>query len=843
MDNYRNPTTEKPSEAGRGKKRIEKSGFKPSNKKEPLIKFGWRPSRPGWIGRMITGIDIFFLSLAIIPIFVVYAAYHHFAQDLPSIGSLKKDYRPPVVSYFYSSEGRIIGEFADEYRIVTPLDRIPDHVLKAFLAAEDSNFYNHPGVDLLGIIRAFLRNREAGRIVQGGSTITQQVTKTFLLSNEKSYRRKIREAILAYRLEQELSKDEILFLYLNQIYLGMGAYGIEAAAREYFNKPSSDLTLGEAAFIAGLAKAPSRYSRSGKEREAIKRREYVLKRMVEESFIKEKEALRASAEELKFVNRRHGMDPTPQFAEHVRRIIEEKLGRDVLYRQGIKVYTTISIEMQQAARKAVDRGINEISVRTGYKGPTKRSYEKNSNEAADIDLIPEDGRVYEAVINRVDKNEIYIRVGKRDYFINKSSLGWAGGKSRIKKWFNEGDIVLVRFHDNGTQKNFVLLSETDIQASLVCMESKSGHVKAMVGGRSFESSQFNRAVQALRQPGSAFKPFIYAAAIDSGFTPADIIWDEPVEYEDGGKIWNPQNYDRVYNGPTTLYEGLVKSRNVVAVRLTEKLGVSKVISYASRMGIRSSLKPYLSLALGSSEVTLMELVAAYSTFPNSGKKVRPVFISRIEDRDGQIIYKQESGKRQVLNKRTSFLVLDMLKGVVRMGTGSRAGKIGRPVAGKTGTSSDLADAWFIGFTPEYTTGVWIGKDKREKLGRKETGGRAAAPVFRYFMKQVLKNMPESDFKAPEGVIYADINPETGWFADQEADMRISMCFKKEKVGQSMNSEGGPDLGLLDALENDEDRSIWRVRVFNKDGKIFMLRERVVQDMLTVYPDPGQPALE
>ena len=745
----------------------------------------WQPERWLW------GFNCLVMALVMVVGASGILAYHHFADDLPSTDALQQ-YRPKTVSYMYAADGRAIGEFSHEFRLVTPLSRIPRLVVDAFVAAEDSNFFQHPGIDLVGMARAFIKNAEAGRIVQGGSTITMQVVRTFLLSRERSYRRKIREALLAYRMEQNLSKDQILYLYLNQIYLGQGAYGVEAAALNYFGKHVEELTLAEAALLAGLVKAPGRYSPFTNPQVVRERQKYVLAQMVRGNFASPKEVEKALAQELVFASRPYvNLQETPYFTEHVRRLMEEMYGADRLYEDGLRIYTTVDPALQRLALAAVERGLDEVGFRQGYTRPLRR-------------LEPEDwnsfkGAAGEALVKAVDirNRRLSVVYDGRDQWIETKGLAWAIKGRSVERVFSPGDVVRVR-RDGPEGSELLLARNQDVQAALVCLETATGEVRAMVGGRDSKESQFNRAVQAYRQPGSAFKPFVYAAAMDVGFTPASIIWDEPVEYQDRGGTWSPQNYDHNFLGPVTLYSGLVKSRNVVAVRLLEKVGTKRVIEYARRMGISSPLGPYLSLALGSFEVSLLDMTSAFTTFPNLGRSAEPIFINRVLDRYGRVDREFKPNLRPALSPQTSFVMLDMLKGVVDRGTGRRVAQLGRPVAGKTGTSNDQADAWFVGFTPEYATGVWVGKDKREKLGRREQGGRTAAPIFLYFMEKALEGRPVREFEPPVGVTYARIDPETGIFADEDTMNPVSVCFKSNQVNWGTRSEfnsgmdeGGP----------------------------------------------------
>ena len=741
--------------------------------------------RSPWI--LILAFSLAFVLLA--PTLALIIAWEHYASDLPSVESLK-NYRPKTVSYFYSDDGRVIGEFSHEYRLVVPLTHIPGRVINAFLAAEDANFYSHPGVDLAGIARAFIKNTVEGRIVQGASTITMQVTRSFLLSPEKTYDRKIREAILSYRLEQKFSKEEILYLYLNQIYLGHGAYGVEAAARTYFGKHASQLNLAEAAMIAGLAKAPSNYSPYYRMDLVKGRQKYVLKQMAEAGFITPDQHLEALEAPLNLYERTTpNMKAAPYFTEHVRLALEEMFGPDRVYDDGLKVYTTVNLDLQAAARASLARGLADHSKRQGYSGPVRHLEDgESAGFQSEIPADPEDP--FEALVLEADRKGLTVRAAGTTGMIPAKDLKWALKRGSITNTFSPGDVILVSLVENGLKDKslFSLEDKAKAQGALLCLENTTGRIKAMIGGRDFRESQFNRAVQALRQPGSSFKPFVYTTAIDAGFTPADIVWDEYIEYNDHGRVWAPQNYDRKFLGPVTLYEALARSRNVVAVRLLEKVGIQAVISQARKMGLTSNLAPYLSLALGSSEVSLVEMASAYAVFPNQGLWTKPLFITRIEDRDGRVIARFTPRWQQAVAPETAYVILDMLKGVVQRGTATRLKALKRPVAGKTGTTNDLADAWFIGFTPEYTSGVWIGHDQRQRLGRRETGGTTAAPVFLSFMQKALAGRPPTDFPAPLGVTFARIDPDTGYLAEEWTERPFRVCFKSDQVGPSSHSE-------------------------------------------------------
>lgn len=595
-------------------------------------------------------------------------------HESPSVDTLR-DYRPSTTTRIFSDRNEFIDSFYAEDRRVVPIAEVPDVVIKAFVSGEDARFFQHEGLDLIGIFRAFVKNMIAGEIVQGGSTITQQVARSIYLSPERTFTRKIREAILAYRIDRYLKKQEILELYLNHIYLGHGAYGIEAASQSYFGKSARDLTLPEAAMLAGLPKAPSRFSPYVNMERARQRQAYVLTRMQEDGYITPAARDKAMREPVRLISSKPREKIAPYFTENVRRYILEKYGSDALYREGLEVYTTINVEMQKAANEAVERGLKEMETR-----------EK----------------------------------------------------------FTPGEL----------------------QGALLCMDARTGEIKAMVGGRDYKKSEFNRATQARRRPGSSFKPFVYTAAFDKGMTPATVILDSPVIFDDSIRgEWKPQNFEHKFFGPTTLRTALTFSRNVVTVKLLQELGLAYVIDYAHNMGINSPLTRDLSLALGTSTVTLHEMVRGYGVLANGGRRVEPYFIRKIVDRNGHVLEEQAPQVEQAIDPRVAFLTTSVLQNVVQEGTGERVKAIGRPVAGKTGTTDDYFDAWFIGYTPSLVAGVWVGFDAEKTMGRSGVGGRAAAPVWLYFMEQALKGTPVEVFAAPEGVVFARIDPKTGLLAN------------------------------------------------------------------------------
>lgn len=613
--------------------------------------------------------------------------YYILTIDLPEITTLK-DYRPSIASHVYDDNNELIDEFFLEDRKIIKISEVPRIVPYAFIAAEDSRFYQHQGFDMQSISRALLKNFEAGHIVQGASTITQQVAKMMYLSPEKKYMRKVREAILAYKIDKYLTKDEILNLYLNQIYLGHGTYGIESASLGYFGKSARDLALPEAAMLAGLPKAPSTYSPFLHHEKAKQRQIYVLTRMMEDGYITPAEMKRAIAAPLKLRPTKPKDKVAAYFVEHVRRYVQEKYGADVLYKEGLSIYTTLNLSAQKDARDAMEKGLAELEDREKY--------------------------------------------------------------------------------EHGL-----------VQGALYCMDVKTGAVKAMVGGRDFNKSEFNRATQSRRQPGSAFKPLIYTAAFDKGMNPSTRFVDSPIVFEDISKedgLWKPKNFDEKFLGPITMRTALVQSRNIVTIKILQEIGIDYAASYAMNMGITSPITRNLSLALGTSGVTLQEMVRAYGTLANEGKKVTPYFIKKIVDRTGNIFEEAKIQSEQVIDPRIAFMTTYIMQDVVESGTGRRVKSIGRPVAGKTGTTNDVRDAWFIGFTPSVITGVWVGFDQEISLGKKEVGGRAAAPLWLYFMEKFLQNTPIEAFPIPEGIVFVKVDPKTGAPVKEAGKGTIYECF-------------------------------------------------------------------
>jgi penicillin-binding protein 1A len=772
-----------------------------------------QPKKRRWLRRLVVYPLLAGLFLAAVGALAAVAGYQYFSQDLPRINSLM-DYRPPIVTTVYAEDQRKIGEFFKERRILTPLDEIPAMLINAFVAAEDSRFFKHQGIDLVSILRAFLKNLEAGAIKQGGSTITQQVTRSFLLTPERSYVRKVREVILSYRIEKAFTKQEILYLYLNQIYLGHGAYGVQAAAENYFGKSVKDLDLAECAMLAGLPQAPSRYSPFRHPDLARQRQLYVLNRMAEEGFITAAQAAAAREVKLDIKPRRNlYVQEVPFYTEHVRRYIEAKYGTEALYTQGLQVYTAVNVDFQKIAEEELLKGLQELDKRQGYRGALKTLKPEDVEafcleQQAELDHSPLDaGQLARAVVVQVDDagKTVKVRIGSETGTMALADMDWARKPNpdvayyaaklkRPSEALKTGNVILVRIKEK--KKNaadpwrVALDQEPKVQGALVSIEAGTGRVKAMVGGRDFSETQFNRAVQSRRQPGSAFKPIIYAAALDRQFkdpsrmyTPASVIVDSAVVFEDRVKdeTWKPKNFKDTFHGPTLFREALAQSRNVVTIKILQDIGVRYTIEYARRLGITADLTPTLSLALGASGVSLLELTNAYAVFANQGYLIEPVFVLEIRDRDGKVLEAAGGGRQPVVEKDSAYLMTSMLESVVQYGTGQKVKALGRPAAGKTGTTNDMYDAWFIGYTPEYTTGVWTGFDEEQPLGKTETGAVAASPVWLGYMKRVLEKEPVRLFEPPEGVVFAKIDADTGLLPVPESRKTIFECFKDGTV--------------------------------------------------------------
>jgi len=691
--------------------------------------------------------------------------YLEITSELPPVDQLLT-YHPPVATRVFSDDGTPIAEFFVERRYLVPLERIPRQVRQAFLAAEDADFYEHRGVDPLSILRALWTNVRNSGIRQGASTITQQVVKILLLTPERSLERKVKEAILALRIETKLSKDDILYMYLNEIYFGAGAYGVQAAAKTFFDVDVDRLTLAQAALLAGLPQRPSQYDPQRHLDRALARQHYVLERMAQERFISQVEFRDALQEEIHIAPRRpQAYRAAPWYVEHVRRLLEERYGGTYAAQLGLRVHTAVNLPMQQAADDAVRLGLHQFDERHGFRGPLARLAPDAIDAYLAHDTTRPDAASRHAVVTGVEAGGLRVHTATGDAVIAATGLRF-GGQTLPTSRFTPGDVLTV-VPDGATPQGvprFSLSQDPVAQAALVAFDPYTGEVKALTGGYEFGASHFNRAVQAKRQPGSAFKPLLYAAAFERGYTPASVVLDAPIELLGGnGKIWRPKNYNGRYYGPTPLREALSRSLNTVSVRLVDDLGPDYVRRYLDRFGFTSEFPRNLSIALGSSEVTLLELTRAYGVFATLGKRFDPIFITRVTDDTGHPIDFADTRPRfeRVVSPALAYVLTTMMESVVKNGTGRAALALGRPLAGKTGTTNESRDAWFIGYSPDLLAGAWIGYDSHEPLGGKETGARAALPIWMEFMRRALDGRPAVDFPVPPGVTYVSVDPATG----------------------------------------------------------------------------------
>ena len=722
---------------------------------------------------------IIFMTIAIL-LGVSTGGYLAVNMGLPSIQEIKQ-YRPAAGTKIYADDDVLIGELKVDKGIFVPLREIPRSMINAVIAVEDARFWKHKGIDYVAIARAIFKDIIHAGLREGGSTITQQLTKVMFLSPEKTLQRKIREAALAIKIEKNLDKKEILELYLNKVYFGHGAYGVEMASRTYFGKSVRDITLPEAALIAGLIRAPSIYSPFNDLTRAKERQQVVLDRMVEEGFIKESQKEKALRQPFYLSSMRKGMEANNYFIEYVRKYLEDKYGVEKVYKGDLRVYTTLDRKAQQLAAKAVQEGLTELDKRRGWRGPVDHrkdidvDKEMKTKELRTAVVI-NPGEISSGLVLKVAPKEAIIKARGVVGRLSVDDARWASkvrdpkkGTATFLKNFTlaeiltPGDIVKVGIKSiRGSSVRFSLEQEPNVEGALVSLEPDTGFIRALIGGYDFVKSDFNRALYARRQPGSAFKPIIYAAALDHGFTPSSVIMDEPVTYPGGNgrSQWKPENYDHKFYGPTTLTEALTYSRNVVTVKLVDAIGINNLLDFARNVGIQGDMPRDLTIALGSVSVSPIELASCYSVFANNGTKVTPIAIKYITDSKGRILESNEPEAEEVISPQTAFLITSMMEDVVKYGTGWRARELGRPVAAKTGTTNEYKDAWFVGYTPELVTAVWVGFDDMKSLGPQETGARAASPIWTLFMKNYLTGDPE-DFPVPDGVVPEVIDPATG----------------------------------------------------------------------------------
>ncbi|OGB92472.1 MAG: penicillin-binding protein 1A [candidate division NC10 bacterium RIFCSPLOWO2_12_FULL_66_18] len=704
-----------------------------------------------------------------------------FLRDLPSLDGLE-EYQPSIATTLYTDQDEPFASFYEQRRILLPLSKIPAHLKQAVLAVEDSRFYEHRGLSPRAIARAMIMNLLTRRKSQGGSTITQQLARALFLTPEKSFARKLKEALLAVEIEKKYPKDKILELYFNQVYFGHGAYGVEAAAQTYFKKSVGELTLAEAAMLAGLPSAPNRFSPIVDPARARRRRDHVLNRMVEQKIIARVQAEAASRtpfDETLFTRSR---TIAPYFVEHVRQSLEETYGAYALYNSGLKVYTTLNLKMQRAAEEALVGGLRDLDKARGYRPRPERATEVPRVRIGPY--TPRPGEILPGTVLKVKAKSLEVLLGRYRGEVPLESMKWTK-IANFAEAFREGDSVLVQVLSVDERRkvaDLALEQDPELEGALAALDPRDGAIKAMIGGYDFERSKFNRAVQARRQPGSAFKPFVYATAFDRGLTPSTIIEDSPISFHFrvGGKVvaWSPENYDRKFHGPTTLRRGLENSVNVVTVKLIEQVGVDPVIRMAHQMGIESELRREIALALGVSEVTPLELVSAYGVLANGGVRAEPFAIRKVTDSQGRILEEHVAEPQEVIRPETAYVLVNVMKGVVERGTAARARVLKRPLAGKTGTTSEATDVWFIGFTPNLVAGVWVGYDVKKSLGPAETGGRLALPLWITFMQKILPDFPPEDFTPPENVVAIPVNHMTGRPVPQDEKGGILEYFIK-----------------------------------------------------------------
>lgn len=888
---------------------------------------------------MLKKILIFCGALCLLMVLGLFLTYQSVKSSLPNLATVK-DYQPLLVSQVYDRNNKKIGEYFRERRTLVPYEKIPKNLVNAFLAAEDDQFFQHKGINLQSIFRAAIANLRAGRSVQGGSTITQQVAKTLLLSSEKTLTRKLRDILLALEMEKNLSKEDILFLYLNQIYFGQGAYGVEQAAHVYYRKSVSELTLGEMAVLAGLPQAPSRYSPVSNPLRAKERQAYVLHRMGEVGFIDKAAAAEAVKQPIKVYVRENYEEFAPYYLETIRQILVTQLGEEMVLDKGLRIYTSLDLQKQVAANASVMAGLKDLDKRQGYRGP-----QKNLSSAEEIEkflkdtrqkylmlstpervILPEGkfadiappkneknasslvptylkiGEPVEGIVKKVDDTLklVWVQIPDAEGVIDFDTMTWARKPNSEKRYdmdllrkpsdaLKAGDVVLVKIsHEKfaGTRvaqmktKNkdlsvpdfskyleLELDQEPLVEGALLSLDQQTQDLLAMVGGSNFQKSEFNRAIQAPRQTGSSFKAIVYASALDHGYTPATPIMDAPLVYEEGGskgdegqedvKIWKPTNHSKSFGGDIIFRNALVQSLNVPTVKIIEDLGVPWPADYARRLGIYSPLNMDFTLALGSSGVTLYEMTKVFSEFGRLGKRVRPMLVRRVEDASGKVLLKDVSLdirfekeineiekpfeerrtaflnaikdqayvdglKKQDLKKKkpdeniffedpdqlikptTAYLMTTLLKGVVedRHGTGGAARALGREVAGKTGTTNNYYDAWFIGYTPQISTGVWVGFDKEKTLGKGEVGGRSALPIWLDYMKDAHEGLPQMTFPVPQGIVFANIDGDTGKLASATTKNILRQAFVEgtEPTASSSSSEDATDFYKQDMSE-------------------------------------------
>ncbi len=722
-----------------------------------------RKKRPLWLILLFAG-----LLVSMLASIGIGGTVWHLSRDLPDVETLHS-HQPSLVTHVYAEDGTTIGQFFVERRILTPIDEIPRELRQAVIAVEDARFMEHGGVDALGIIRAFVTNIEALQIRQGASTITQQLARSVFLTPERSYTRKIKEAILAIHMEKTLSKDKILELYLNEIYFGHGAYGVAAAAQTYFSKDIAALLAAESAFIAGLPKAPTLYSPFRHPERSQRRLRHVLKRLHDEGFFTSSQYEEAISTPLKY-RKREPKVIAPYYVDAIRQHLLSTYGETMVYKGGLQVQTTLNIADHQTALLAVRNGLRTLDKQQGYRGPL------NPEQANGAE--PSQDGILQAVVNTVDATSAVVTAGNLTGTIALDDMRWAARRltgpdvnedivtlksPTADQILSVGDIIEVAVKStNDKTTPFTLEQTPKVEGALMAIDPKTGGIRAMVGGYDFNRSEYNRATSAKRQPGSAFKPIIYTAALQTGMTPATILIDSPVVFQN----WRPENYEKKFYGTVTLRDALIHSRNVATVKLLKTIGVPRVHALAKSLGITTMLDVYLSLALGSTSISLQELTNAYGVFANQGIHLSPYSIESVRDSNGVVLEQHEHNPQPVLSPETAYLITNILEDVIQHGTGRRAKVVPYPVAGKTGTTNDFTDGWFMGYSPSMVTGVWVGFDQLKSLGNKISGARSALPIWTDFMKNITPPTDEEHFILPDDIVFTNIDPKTGLLAER-----------------------------------------------------------------------------
>ena len=752
--------------------------------------------------RIIKNIFILILSFGLLSALSIIAVLWAFSNNLPDYKFLKS-YKPAVSSKVYSGDGELVNDFSSEKRIFVPYKAISEKVINSFLSAEDKNFFYHPGVDAKGVLRAVVNNISniiASKRLEGASTITQQVAKNFLLTNEVSLNRKIKEAILAFRIERALSKERILELYLNQIYLGEGTYGVASASLEYFDKPISELNYEEAAMLAALPKAPSRYNPYKNIKLAKFRRDLVLKNLLENGYINESDYKEFTNNKISLKKRKKTFtEDTSYYVEDIRKDVVEKLGFDKVYKQGLNISTPINLDLQKIAIKSLREGLISYDKRRGWRGPIINSKRlDNWNNDINLDKFRLEKSINWEIAIVIKINKFFIDIeteNEENGIIKYENISW------VKKEFDQilkvGDIIYVEKLKGNT---FALRQLPEVNGGIVVMDPFTGRVLALSGGFSFKKSEFNRATQALRQPGSAFKPFIYALALENGYTPSTLILDAPLVLEQGSdlKMWKPENYGKKFYGPSTLRMGLEKSRNLMTVRIAQDLGLKKIVNFSKQLKIYEDPSELLSISLGSAETTLLKLTSAYSSFVNGGKLIMPIMIDRIQDSEGNTIFNNEKRKcincdqisylsenypnirdefLQIFSSETAYQMTSILEGTVQNGTGKNLKDLNLDIGGKTGTTNSNTDTWFIGFTSKLVIGAYVGFDNPKSLGKYETGAKTALPIFKNFVKNAVKKEEARPFKVADNIIMKVIDPITGKKPSSSTKSTIIEAYK------------------------------------------------------------------